>query len=72
MSSPKGRGRLFVLRLDNMTKHPGPKKRSNVHDAYRHVLEMPHLADAEIIELRHSFIPLVQAICEQVWGQKFY
>lgn len=55
-----------------MTNSSKLRRRENIHDAYRRILEMPQLTDKEIDEMRKHVVLLAQTICEHVWGKKFY
>ncbi len=44
----------------------------DIRDFYRKVLHMPDLKDREIDQMRQNVIRLARAICEHVWGKKFY
>jgi hypothetical protein len=43
-----------------------------MRDAYRRALQRPDLSDREIDEMRLHVIRLAQALCEHVWGKRFY
>jgi hypothetical protein len=47
-------------------------RKKDIHDFYREVLQMPDLTDREIDQIRQNVIRLARAICEYVWGRKFY
>ena len=48
------------------------KKKTNINDRYREILEKPNLSDKEIEAMRLHLGLLAQTICEHVWGKKFY
>jgi len=43
-----------------------------VRNVYRKLLRKPDLSDNEIDEMRQRVIRLAQALCEHVWGKRFY
>jgi hypothetical protein len=47
-------------------------KKNNIHDQYRQILEMPHLTNEEIDQMRPHILLLARTICEHVWGKEFY
>lgn len=47
------------------------KKMPEMHELYRHILEMPKLPVTEIDEMRKHPKLLALTICEHVWGKKF-
>jgi hypothetical protein len=47
-------------------------KRVRMRDVYRRMLRTPDLTDKEIDEMRKHVIGLAQAVCEHVWGKRFY
>jgi hypothetical protein len=49
-----------------------PKKRKDIYDKYRDLLENQNLSKKEIDEMRKHMIHLARAICEHVWGEDFY
>jgi hypothetical protein len=51
---------------------PKRKKSLDIYDKYRRILRMPDLSNKEIDEMRKYHGLLAQAICEHVWGKKFY
>jgi hypothetical protein len=55
-----------------MSNSPRQKKKRDIRDQYREILQMPDLTDSEIDEIRKPMILLAQTICEHVWGQRFY
>ena len=48
------------------------KRKEDIHDAYRRILERPQLTNEQIDEMREYVVLLAQTICEHVWGKKFY
>lgn len=55
-----------------MNNNSSRKKKKDICDQYRELLQMPELTDSQIDEIRKPMILLAQTICEHVWGQKFY
>jgi len=51
-------------------KHETGKK--DIREFYREVLNMPGLTDKEIDQMRQNVVRLARAVCEHVWGRKFY
>jgi hypothetical protein len=52
-----------------------PRKRrekADIQDCYRRLLHRPDLSEREIQEMREHLGRLARAICEHVWGKKFY
>jgi hypothetical protein len=47
-------------------------KKTNIYDLYREILQMPGLSKSKINQMRQNVIRLARAICEYVWGKKFY
>jgi len=47
-------------------------KLARMRDAYRKMLRRPNLTDQEIDEIRQCVIRIAQALCEHVWGKRFY
>ncbi len=47
-------------------------KTNNIYDQYRQILEMPHLTNEEIDQMRRHILLLARTICEHVWGKDFY
>ncbi len=56
--------------MSNKTKNKN--KKVDVYNQYRLILGKPELTNKEIDELRKYLGLLSQAICEHVWGKKFY
>jgi len=48
------------------------RRKINIYEKYRRILKMPKLKDKEIDEMRKNLSLLAQAICENLWGKKFY
>ena len=55
-----------------MRKKKANSRKETIYDKYRRTLGMPQLTDREIDEMRRNLQLLAQAICEHVWGKKFY
>jgi hypothetical protein len=54
-------------------EHPrAATKLARMRDAYRQALQRPDLTDREIDDMRPYVIRLAQALCEHVWGKRFY
>ena len=47
-----------------------PKGISMIHN--QEILKMPNFANCEIDQMRQNVIRLARAVCEHVWGRKFY
>ena len=50
----------------------GKKKRVDIYEKYRCILNVPDLTNKEIDEMRKHLGLLSQTICEHVWENKFY
>jgi hypothetical protein len=50
----------------------GKKKKVDIYEKYRCVLNTPDLTNKEIDEIRKHLALLAQTICEHVWKKKFY
>ncbi len=50
----------------------GKKKKVDIYEKYRCILEMPGLTNKEIDEMRKHLRLISQTISEHVWGKKFY
>lgn len=48
------------------------EKSARMRDSYRALLGRPDLGDREIDEMRQHVIRLARAVCEHVWGKRFY
>jgi len=48
------------------------KRKFDIYDKYREILDMPDLTDKQIDQMRKHVGLFVQAICEHVWKKKFY
>jgi hypothetical protein len=46
--------------------------KKDIREFYREVLNMPGLTDKEIDQMRQNVVRLARAVCEHVWGRKFY
>lgn len=56
-----------------MSNMPRKKKRkSDIYEKYRQILERPDLTKREIDKMRKHLGLFAQTICEYVWGKKFY
>jgi len=51
---------------------PKRKKRPDIYDKYRRILNMRGLSRKSIDEMRENLCLVAQIICEHVWGKKFY
>ena len=47
-------------------------KSARMREGYRRLLQRPDLTDQEIDAMRQHVIRLAQALCEHVWGMRFY
>ena len=59
-----------MVKVNRASRSRSGKK--DIHDFYRDVLHMPDLTDREINEMRQNVIRLARAVCEHVWGKKFF
>lgn len=50
----------------------GKKKKVDIYEKYRRVLNMRGLTNKEIDVMRKHLGLLAQATCERIWGKKFY
>jgi hypothetical protein len=48
------------------------KKRPDLYEKYRRILQMRRLSRKSIDEMRKNLGLIAQIICEHVWGKKFY
>jgi hypothetical protein len=48
------------------------EKSARMRDSYRAALGQPDLGDREIDEMRQHVMRLGRAVCEHVWGKRFY
>lgn len=62
-----------TLKVPMAGKRDQTKKRKfDIYDKYREILDMPDLTDKQIDQMRKHVGLFVQAICEHVWKKKFY
>jgi len=58
---------------DRPKEHPrSGTKSARMHDVYRRMLRRSDLPDQEIDDIRQHVIRFAQALCEHVWGKRFY
>jgi hypothetical protein len=50
----------------------GKKKKVDIYEKYRCILNAPNLTNKEIDEMRKHLGLLTQTICEHVWEKKYY
>ncbi len=50
----------------------GKKKKVDIYEKYRRILNMRGLTNKEIDVMRKYISLLAQTTCEHVWGKKFY
>jgi hypothetical protein len=55
-----------------MKRSATKKRKGDLREQYRQILNMPELTDHEVREIRKNLRLLAQAICEHVWKKKFY
>jgi len=48
------------------------KEKADIYSKYRQILDMPHLTNRQIDQMRKNLGLLARAICEHVWHKKFY
>lgn len=48
------------------------KKGRDAYSHYREMLGMPHVSKKQIDEARANLQAIARAVCEHVWGKKFY
>jgi hypothetical protein len=48
------------------------KKGRDVYSRYRTALRIPRLGRKKIVEIRQALQVIARAVCEHVWGKKFY
>lgn len=46
--------------------------RVDIHERYRHLLRRPDLTNSQVEAIRRRVAEIARAICEHVWGKKFY
>jgi hypothetical protein len=61
-------------RLRLMASHESvrPKRAQDFYLLYREKLKMPKLTKKQIDEMRQTMQAIARAVCEHVWGKKFY
>lgn len=47
-------------------------EKTSTAEMYRRLLRMPTLKDFEVEEIRKNVQAIARAVCEHVWGKKFY
>ena len=60
-----------IMPADRPQEHRRLRTKS-ARDVYRRMLQTPKLTDQEIDDMRQHVFRLVQAVCEHVWGKRFY
>jgi hypothetical protein len=58
---------------DRPTEPKKPEmKLARIREGYHKMPQVPDLTDREIDDMRQHVIRIARAICEHVWGKRFY
>jgi hypothetical protein len=53
-------------------RHKTKRRKRDIYDKYRGILEISDLTEKQIDEVRKHLALLARTVCEHVWGRKFY